>query len=74
LIKCKKIEFRTTKTNLNRLYECNRISAQIWNNCIQAAKEYSLSNSGKWINNIKKQHKNFLTGVLGNRRNSYLTN
>lgn len=50
MIKCKKIEFRTTKTNLNRLYECNRISAQIWNNCIQAAKEYSLSNSGKWIN------------------------
>ena len=43
MIRCLKTAFKTSKNNLNRLYECNRISAQIWNDCLDIAKQYSLA-------------------------------
>ena len=49
MIRCLKTEFFTTKSNLDRLFECNRISAEIYNGCLKIAKEYSLANNGKWI-------------------------
>lgn len=55
MIRCLKTTFKTSKTNLNRLYECNRISAQIWNDCLDIAKQYSLANNGKWINKTELQ-------------------
>ena len=59
MIKCLKTDFFTTKSNLDRLFECNRISAEIYNNCLKIAKEYSLNNNGKWINetHLKKEIK-----------------
>ena len=49
MIRCIKTSFHASKENINRLFECNRISGQIWNDCLAVAKEYSLSNDGKWI-------------------------
>ena len=50
MIRCLKIDFETSKENLDRLFECNRISALIGNECLKVAKEYALANAGKWIN------------------------
>ena len=55
MIKCLKTEFVTTKSNLDRLFECNRISAEIYNDCLKVAKEYSLANDGKWIGKTQLQ-------------------
>ena len=55
MIKCLKTDFVTTKSNLDRLFECNRISAEIYNSCLKIAKEYSLANNGKWIGKTQLQ-------------------
>ena len=55
MIRCVKTTFTCSKNTLNKLFECNRISAQIWNDCLSYAKDYSLSNGGKWINKSKLQ-------------------
>ena len=55
MIKCLKTDFVTTKSNLDRLFECNRISAEIYNDCLKVAKEYSLANDGKWIGKTQLQ-------------------
>jgi putative transposase len=55
MIRCLKTNFFTTKSNLDRLFECNRISATIWNDCLEIAKDYSLSNEGKWIGKTELQ-------------------
>ena len=49
MIRCMKTSFLASKDNIHKLFECNRISGQIWNDCLEVAKEYSLSNDGKWI-------------------------
>ena len=54
MIKCIKTNFRTNKTYLQQLFECNRKSAQVWNDCLSFAKDYALSH-GKWINQTKLQ-------------------
>jgi putative transposase len=55
MLRCKKISFHATKANLDRLFECNRISALVWNECLLTAKEYALSNDGRWINKTNLQ-------------------
>ena len=55
MIKCLKTDFVTTKSNLDRLFECNRISAEVYNSCLKIAKEYSLANNGKWIGKTQLQ-------------------
>ncbi|GAB6889670.1 transposase [Geobacillus stearothermophilus] len=50
-----KIPFQTSKKDIDRLFECNRISAQIWNDCLVIAKNYALKNNGKWINQTELQ-------------------
>ena len=57
MIKCHKTNFHTTKSNLDRLFECNRISAEIWNDCLQVSRDYSTTNEGKWINKTELQKK-----------------
>jgi putative transposase len=49
-----KTVFITSKSNLNRLFECNRISAQVWNDCLKLAKEHD-KQSGKWISKTELQ-------------------
>lgn len=55
MIRCIKTAFKATKFNINRLFECNRISAEIWNECLIVAKNYSLQNDGKWIGKTQLQ-------------------
>lgn len=49
MLRCLKTEFHTSKSDLQKLFECNRISGEIWNECLVVAKEFSLQNDGKWI-------------------------
>jgi hypothetical protein len=37
MIRVYKTAFITSKRNLDRLFECNRISAQVWNDCLKLA-------------------------------------
>ena len=55
MIKCKKVSFKANYDNINKLFQCNRLSAEVWNNALTIAKCYSLNNDGKWINKIKLQ-------------------
>ncbi|HUC91926.1 MAG TPA: transposase [Paenibacillus sp.] len=55
MIRCVKTAFQTSKANLERLFACNRISAQIWNECLTIAKDYSLQQNGKWIGKTELQ-------------------
>lgn len=55
MIRCIKTTFQTSKTDLERLFECNRISAEVWNRCLILAKNYSLQHEGKWIGQTKLQ-------------------
>ncbi|MBB6669441.1 RNA-guided endonuclease InsQ/TnpB family protein [Cohnella nanjingensis] len=49
MIRCVKTAFQTSKADLERLFACNRISAEIWNRCLSIAKNYSVQHDGKWI-------------------------
>jgi putative transposase len=55
MIRCLKTAFQTSKADLERLFACNRISAQIWNRCLSVAKNYSLHHDGKWIGKTELQ-------------------
>ena len=54
MIRVKKTPFQTNKESLSRLFNCNRISAQIYNDCLKISKAYSRDN-GKWINKTQLQ-------------------
>ena len=54
IIRAYKLNFQTSNGNLNRLFSCNRISAQIWNHCLGLAKEHH-QKTGQWIN-LKTLH------------------
>lgn len=41
LIRVLKTAFRVNQEDRNRLFMCNRISAQIWNDCLEVAKQYA---------------------------------
>jgi len=60
MIRCLKTDFKTSCEELDRLFACNRISALIWNKCLDIAREYRLSNGGAWISNseLQKELKN----------------
>ena len=55
MIRCLKVDFETSKYDLDRLFECNRVSALVWNTCLGVSKEYALENGGKWINKSRLQ-------------------
>lgn len=57
MYRCIKTSFKTSKTDLERLFHCNRLSAQIWNDCLKIAKEYALNHNGQWINKTQLQKK-----------------
>ncbi len=60
MIRCLKTDFYADKENLDKLFACNRISAMIWNKCLDLAREYRLTNDNKWIpkSNLQKATKN----------------
>jgi putative transposase len=48
MIRVYKTVFNTSNRDLDRLFECNRISAQVWNDCLKIAKDH-YKQLGKWI-------------------------
>jgi putative transposase len=54
MLRGQKVFFRASKTDLKRLYACNRESALVWNECLRLAKEYSLQ-YGRWISKSELQ-------------------
>jgi len=55
MVRCHKTSFYATQSDIDKLFSCNRISAEIWNSCLDASKAYHLSNGGKWINRSELQ-------------------
>ncbi|EPR27472.1 Transposase [Geobacillus sp. WSUCF1] len=49
-----KTRFRAKKEVIQKLFECNRISAEVWNECLRLAKEHHLE-TGKWITKTELQ-------------------
>lgn len=54
MIRAHKTKFFATRKNIDRLFECNRISGEIWNDVLEIAKMHYLTN-GKWINKTQLQ-------------------
>lgn len=54
MIRCMKVSFRASKQTINQLFECNRISGEVWNRCLELAKETHLK-TGKWITKSELQ-------------------
>lgn len=54
VIRCMKTTFRTSSNTMNRLFVCNRVSGEIWNRCLELAKETHM-NTGKWITKSELQ-------------------
>ncbi|MFM9282047.1 transposase [Paenibacillus jiagnxiensis] len=55
MIRCVKTTFQASKADLDRLFACNRVSAEIWNQCLSIAKNHSLLHDGKWIGKTELQ-------------------
>jgi len=49
-----KTTFMTNSFDLERLFACNRASADVWNDCLEIAKQYHLEH-GKWITKTELQ-------------------
>ena len=49
-----KTTFKTSRIDLNRLFECNRVSAEIWNTSLELAKNHHLE-TGEWITKSELQ-------------------
>lgn len=55
MYKCLKVDFSCDRNNLDKLFACNRISAQIWNQCLDLANTYRVENNGAWISKTQLQ-------------------
>jgi hypothetical protein len=47
MIRGKKVPFRASASDLDRLFACNRESVKVWNTCVQIAKQFSLNHGRK---------------------------
>jgi putative transposase len=56
MIRAQIVSFLTSKSNRNRLFACNRESAQVWNECLQLSKDYYTDHQ-KWISRSELQKK-----------------
>jgi len=54
MIRTMKTTFITNSFDLERLFACNRASAQVWNDCLAIAKQYYVEH-GKWITKTELQ-------------------
>jgi putative transposase len=54
LYRGKKVFFTASKTVIQQLFVCNRISANVWNACLEEAKQHHIR-TGKWINKTQLQ-------------------
>jgi len=56
MIRCLKTTFRTNKETIDRLFQCNQVSGEVWNRCLELAKEHHLK-MGKWVTKSELQKK-----------------
>jgi putative transposase len=54
MIRAKRVSFRASKKELDRLFTCNRESALVWNECLQLSKQYYMDHK-KWISKSELQ-------------------
>ena len=54
MIKVLKTSFYTSKNNLDRLFACNKLSGQVWNECLVVAGNHRRQ-TGQWINKTHLQ-------------------
>lgn len=54
MLRCVKIKFRASKSDISRLFGCNGESARVWNDCLEHAKSYRKEN-GKMISRTELQ-------------------
>lgn len=54
LVRCMKTEFRTNRNVMTKLFECNRVSGEVWNKCLDLAKQKHME-TGKWISKSELQ-------------------
>lgn len=55
MLRAVKTTFKATKKNINKLFEANKVSAQVWNDILQLSKDYAIQNNGKWISKSELQ-------------------
>ena len=55
MLRTMKTTFKTSKETTDYLYQASRLCADVYNECLDVSKEYSLRNGGKWINQTKLQ-------------------
>jgi len=48
MIRCLKTSFRANKETVDQLFRCNQVSGEVWNHCLELAKEHRLKTE-KWI-------------------------
>ncbi len=54
MIRAQFVRFHASKRDVERLYACNRESAQVWNMCLELAKNH-YSEHRKWISQSELQ-------------------
>ena len=60
MIRVKKTTFRTSKTDLDRLFACNRESARVWNDCLSYAKDYHIRVMDRISSKTDRQQRDIL--------------
>jgi len=56
MIRYVKTAFQASKADLDRLFACNRMSAEVWNQCLLIAKNYAKQHKGNWIGQTALQN------------------
>ncbi|USG64479.1 transposase [Brevibacillus ruminantium] len=54
VIRTEKVSFHAHPRVIDELFACNRLSADVWNTCLEEAEEYHLE-TGKWIGQTELQ-------------------
>jgi len=54
MIRCLKTTFYASYETIDRLFDCNRVSAEVWNHCLALAKEKHLK-TGEWVTKSELQ-------------------
>jgi len=60
IYKTKLVQVNCSKLDLNYLYNCNKLSAKVWNLCLELNDKHREENDGNWISrsDLQKQTKN----------------
>lgn len=55
MLRVLKTKFRASKADLDRLFACNRASAQVWTDCLEFSKKHH-QETGQWITRMDLHH------------------